>query len=61
MEELTFESAIEESVGSGCGKTPEMVQTERKGCWRVRGEQTVYEKLVGRNNITNAGMKNAFT
>lgn len=32
MEELVFESATEESIGSGCGKTPRMVQTWREGC-----------------------------
>lgn len=30
MEELTFESAIKESIESGCEKTPGMVQTERE-------------------------------
>ena len=31
MEELTFESAIKESVESACEKTPGMVHTKREG------------------------------
>lgn len=44
MKELTFESAIEEAVGPGCGKTPRMVQTERERCQRIAGIQTGYVK-----------------
>lgn len=40
MEELTLESAIEESVDSGCEKTPGRAQTEGRRAKRVPGEGT---------------------